>query len=76
LAQETQLENEASKPQLRTSVRLVRMLMIAAQRVGVQPPRARGKKQHQKRHDLAREAVGLQRRVGWLTLYFSKILQI
>jgi hypothetical protein len=36
----------------------------AVQRAGVQPPRARSQKRQQKRHDLAREAVGLQRRVG------------
>ncbi len=35
----------------------------AAQRIAAQPPRARIRK-CQKRHDLAREAVGLHARVG------------
>jgi hypothetical protein len=37
---------------------------LPAQRPGVQPPRARSKKQHQKLNDLAREAIGLQRHVS------------
>jgi hypothetical protein len=37
--------------------------MAAAQRVGVQPPRARCTRMRQNANDLAREAVGLQRRV-------------
>jgi hypothetical protein len=35
-----------------------------AQRLGVQPPQARFTRWHQNSNDLAREAVGLQRRVG------------
>ncbi len=38
--------------------------MESAQRPAHQPPRARYTRWHQKRHDLAREAVGLHARVG------------
>ncbi len=39
--------------------------MAAVQRIAHQPPQARCIVSHQKRHDLAREAVGLHARVSW-----------